>query len=270
MACRVQPEGIMHSDHVGYHRTAAAFGILLLGGLQAFGAWATGIKRPQFGEKVEVLVHYATQPTAEHHRKVTSRNGRVRAAFEHVPVVHYEVTAEALAELEADPDVVSISPNQPVAAFLDHARISANFSPLQAIYNTSGRSKAANIGVAILDSGVNPAMSTFHRYGSTRSRIVYSQSFVGGDTNDEFGHAAGDQVLRRAGEILMAAVEQPAKAARIGGDEFAILMPGDNERAGRALMRFFRSLAMTPAIATADRAAARYWRLCLSLVALAA
>ncbi|MDR3493132.1 MAG: sensor domain-containing diguanylate cyclase [Ancalomicrobiaceae bacterium] len=55
-------------------------------------------------------------------------------------------------------------------------------------------------------------------------------------TNDEFGHAAGDQVLRRAGEILMAAVERPAKAARIGGDEFVILMPGADERAGQAMI----------------------------------
>ncbi|MDR3374900.1 MAG: GGDEF domain-containing protein [Ancalomicrobiaceae bacterium] len=55
-------------------------------------------------------------------------------------------------------------------------------------------------------------------------------------TNDEFGHAAGDQVLRRAGEILMAAVELPAKAARIGGDEFAILMPGVDERAGQTMV----------------------------------
>jgi diguanylate cyclase (GGDEF)-like protein len=54
--------------------------------------------------------------------------------------------------------------------------------------------------------------------------------------NDEFGHAAGDQVLRRAGEILMAAVERPAKAARIGGDEFAILLPGADERAGQAMV----------------------------------
>lgn len=55
-------------------------------------------------------------------------------------------------------------------------------------------------------------------------------------TNDDFGHAAGDQILRRAGEILTAAVEDPARACRIGGDEFAIVMPGTDARAGEAMM----------------------------------
>jgi diguanylate cyclase (GGDEF)-like protein len=55
-------------------------------------------------------------------------------------------------------------------------------------------------------------------------------------TNDDLGHAAGDQVLRRAGEILAAAITQPAKAARIGGDEFAVLIPGGDERAGLAMI----------------------------------
>ncbi len=43
--------------------------------------------------------------------------------------------------------------------------------------------------------------------------------------NDELGHAAGDSLLRRAGEVLNSTVEKPARGARIGGDEFAIVMP---------------------------------------------
>jgi diguanylate cyclase (GGDEF)-like protein len=53
--------------------------------------------------------------------------------------------------------------------------------------------------------------------------------------NDRLGHAVGDEMLRRAGEILGKVVEAPAHAARIGGDEFAILMPAADERAGAAL-----------------------------------
>lgn len=44
--------------------------------------------------------------------------------------------------------------------------------------------------------------------------------------NDQLGHAAGDTLLRRAGEVLDEAVNAPWTAARIGGDEFAVLMPG--------------------------------------------
>jgi len=48
--------------------------------------------------------------------------------------------------------------------------------------------------------------------------------------NDEDGHAAGDTLLRRAGEVLGKAVEAPAWPARIGGDEFAVLLPATDER----------------------------------------
>jgi diguanylate cyclase (GGDEF)-like protein len=47
--------------------------------------------------------------------------------------------------------------------------------------------------------------------------------------NDQLGHAAGDALLRRAGEVLGKAVQRPFQAARIGGDEFAVLMPGAGE-----------------------------------------
>lgn len=44
--------------------------------------------------------------------------------------------------------------------------------------------------------------------------------------NDECGHGAGDDLLRRAGEVLAKAVDKPLFAARIGGDEFAVVLPG--------------------------------------------
>ena len=48
--------------------------------------------------------------------------------------------------------------------------------------------------------------------------------------NDQLGHAAGDALLRRAGEVLAKAIQKPYQAARIGGDEFAVLMPGADVR----------------------------------------
>ncbi|WP_019658386.1 sensor domain-containing diguanylate cyclase [Variovorax atrisoli] len=53
--------------------------------------------------------------------------------------------------------------------------------------------------------------------------------------NDLEGHAAGDTLLRRMGEVLDKAVDLPAWPARIGGDEFAVLLPMTDERGAEAM-----------------------------------
>lgn len=60
--------------------------------------------------------------------------------------------------------------------------------------------------------------------------------------NDEQGHAAGDSMLRRVGEVLAKAVDLPACAARIGGDEFTVLLPGLDERGAQAVQQRILSL----------------------------
>ncbi len=61
--------------------------------------------------------------------------------------------------------------------------------------------------------------------------------------NDQFGHSVGDALLRRAGEVLNALVDKPHHAARIGGDEFAVLLPGMDATGGLAMMDAIGRLA---------------------------
>jgi hypothetical protein len=62
--------------------------------------------------------------------------------------------------------------------------------------------------------------------------------------NDTFGHAAGDEALRRVSPRCAASVRQADLLARLGGDEFIFVLPGTNEvgavRIGEKLLKEIR------------------------------
>ena len=62
------------------------------------------------------------------------------------------------------------------------------------------------------------------------------------EANDQLGHDAGDMLLRRMGEVLNGVLSQPNHAARIGGDEFAVLMPGADRQAAAAMLETIHEL----------------------------
>ena len=71
--------------------------------------------------------------------------------------------------------------------------------------------------------------------------------------NDEFGHQVGDQVLRSLGRVLNRQVGEKNVTARIGGDEFAVILPGaDRKEADKIAWRIWDELAKTPVKETAS------------------
>jgi len=61
--------------------------------------------------------------------------------------------------------------------------------------------------------------------------------------NDTHGHAGGDRVLREIGRVLKGSLRETDTAARVGGDEFALILPDtDGIGAQRAISRFTSEL----------------------------
>jgi diguanylate cyclase (GGDEF)-like protein len=55
--------------------------------------------------------------------------------------------------------------------------------------------------------------------------------------NDEHGHATGDELLSAVGRISMSAVRRGDRAFRVGGDEFAVVLPNADVETGLTVAR---------------------------------
>ena len=75
---------------------------------------------------------------------------------------------------------------------------------------------------------------------ASRSKLPITVAYIDVDSfkkiNDQFGHAEGDFTLRVIAKALSCSVRQTDTVARIGGDEFAILLPNTDLNGTMAVM----------------------------------
>jgi diguanylate cyclase (GGDEF)-like protein len=134
------------------------------------------------------------------------------------------VTTDMAAHLNASPGVYCEPDSVPaaecdavrtacqLALSLHLARFSAAHDPLTNISNRRS-----------FDEALEVAAARSARYGWAFTLVLVDlNSFKA--VNDKFGHEFGDHLLRQFGFALRQAVRQGDTAARVGGDEFAVIL----------------------------------------------
>ena len=87
---------------------------------------------------------------------------------------------------------------------------------------------------ARLDSELTEAINRAEYLGGGGALLVLDLDHFK-DVNDSHGHRAGDEVLRGVARLLKAALAEDVIAARIGGDEFAVLLTRTDEAAANTI-----------------------------------
>jgi diguanylate cyclase (GGDEF)-like protein len=108
---------------------------------------------------------------------------------------------------------------------LKRTRLSAVTDPLTGLYNR-------RIFTETFDKELNRA----RRYGLPLGIVILDLHRFK-EVNDKYGHPRGDEVLRAAATTLQKALRTSDSAFRIGGDEFAVLLPQTDAAQAIALSR---------------------------------
>jgi serine protease AprX len=135
---------------------------------------------------VTVIVQYRQMPGSAHLQAMQAGGATIKSRLHTIRAVTMHVPVSMLAELAKNPNVAYITPDRPV-----------NLTASNEDYTTAVEDDVAaaqfaqdgtGIGVAVIDSGVADHPDLHNPSGA--SRVVYSQSFVPGDTTtpDKFGH----------------------------------------------------------------------------------
>jgi diguanylate cyclase (GGDEF)-like protein len=102
-----------------------------------------------------------------------------------------------------------------------NARLRENERQLQALAHTDPLTGLANR--LLLDARLEQSMQHARRsHGQIALLLVDLDEFK--SINDSRGHAIGDEVLRATAERLRAAVREVDTVARVGGDEFVVVL----------------------------------------------
>jgi len=113
---------------------------------------------------------------------------------------------------------------------LDNERELSRIDPLTSVYNLRAFEYIAS-------TEIKRAVRT----GSPFT-IVYMDLDDFKKINDEFGHSVGDSVLQTVGRIVLLNIRRTDVVARVGGDEFVVLLPETAAEGGKVVVEKLRKL----------------------------
>jgi diguanylate cyclase (GGDEF)-like protein len=99
-----------------------------------------------------------------------------------------------------------------VKEIIDEARASSEVDALSGIYNRRGFMERV---APLLQDGGDDGPGTLILIDLDRFKLV----------NDTYGHHTGDEVIRQFSRVLLGLMPSQAAAGRLGGEEFAVLLP---------------------------------------------
>ena len=133
------------------------------------------------GQTVKVIVQYKQVPTRAHYATMRGRGGRLQSKLHMIKSAAFTIPVSALAALEADPEVVSVTIDHPMNVMDD---LTNDATGVDSAWNAGFN--GAGIGVAVIDSGINDSHPDLQNPDGT-SRVVYHQDFTGTPTTNANG-----------------------------------------------------------------------------------
>jgi diguanylate cyclase (GGDEF)-like protein len=130
-----------------------------------------------------------------------------------------------------DQRVISVDPEAMIAEISrlrgEVARLESRVEELDRLANMDTLVPVANRRG--LTASLDRMIARHERHGSPAALLFVDVDGLKA-LNDAFGHAAGDAALIHLTEMMVASVRQTDMVARIGGDEFAILLDQADEK----------------------------------------